>query len=75
MPDDEIARLSAVYCEGLYLRLQDGRMLMINPDDAPGIQKWKPDMELTIRESGAAALFNLKVTRPDMTRNVRGAWV
>lgn len=75
MSTSELVTLSAVHCEGLYLRLSDGRTMMINPDDAAGLDSWKADLKLSVREINVSAMFNLEVTQSDIGRTVRAAWV
>ena len=48
---------------------------MINPDDAAGVSEWETGLDLTVRETGISNIFNLEVTRSDIQRTVRAAWV
>lgn len=75
MPKHEIVVLSNVHCEGLYLRVSDGRMLMVNADDAASVSKWKANTNLTIRHIGDSGMFNLELQRGDAEPPIRAAWL
>lgn len=73
MPQREVVTLTAVHCEGLYLRVRDGRTLMINPDDARLVRDWSENLKLTIDDTGVTTVFHLQITCGD--ESVRATWV
>lgn len=75
MPEYELVVLSDVHREGLYLRVSDGRMLMVKAGDAAYASKWQPNMNLTVRRNGHTGQFNLELKRQTTDQPIRAAWL
>lgn len=75
MTRNEVVTVADVHCEGLYLRVNDGRMLIINSEDAACVSGWTPDTDLTIRATGGSGMFNLELQREESDPPIRASWL